>query len=194
MERRLRLKLPEGKFLNVSATRSRMMSAIRGKNTRSTERALRSALMRAGIKGWRLHANEIIGKPDLYFSKQKLAIFVDGCFWHGCAKCGHIPRTRSSFWAAKIQRNKQRDRAAVRMLEANGTNVIRVWEHSLKSAKEIGSVVRLIRNFCQHSVKPGQQRRRNKVVHRVASARRIEQSLDSNRVRMRERLRNSAKQ
>lgn len=193
MERRLRLKLPQGKFLNVSASRSRMMSAIRGKNTRSTERALRSALMRAGIKGWRLHATEILGKPDLYFPKQKLAIFVDGCFWHGCAQCGHIPRTRSSFWAAKIQRNRQRDRAAVRRLKASGTNVIRVWEHSLKSTKEIDSIIKLIRNFdVNTSVKPRQQRRRNKVVHRIASARRVEQSLDANPVRTRETLRTSA--
>src|SRR5947199_10699304 len=120
MERRLRLKLPQGKFLNVSVSRSRMMSAIRGKNTRSTERALRSALMRAGIKGWLLHANDVRGKPDVYFPKKKVAVFVDGCFWHGCALCGHIPRTRSSFWAAKIQRNKQRDRATVRALKVNG--------------------------------------------------------------------------
>jgi DNA mismatch endonuclease (patch repair protein) len=145
-----------------------MMSAIRGKNTRSTERALRSALMRAGIKGWQLHADEMVGKPDVYFPKQKLAIFVDGCFWHGCARCGHIPRTRSSFWAAKILRNKQRDRAAVRILKANGTHVIRVWEHSLRSAREIDSVIKLIRNYCQDSVKAGQCRRRNKVVRRVA--------------------------
>lgn len=171
-----------------------MMSGIRGKNTRSTERALRWALMRAGIKGWRLHANELLGKPDFYFPKQKLAIFVDGCFWHGCAKCGHIPRTRSSFWAAKIQRNKQRDRAAARTLKANGTNVIRVWEHSLKSKKGIDSVIELIRNFnVNTSVKVREQRRRNRLVHRVASAHGLEQSLDSNRAPTRETLRNSAR-
>src|SRR5438874_12771838 len=102
MERRLRLKLPRGKFLNVSASRSRTMSAIRGKNTRSTERALRSALIRAGIKGWRLHPDHVLGKPDLYFPKHRIAIFVDGCFWHSCPKCGHIPKTRQAFWRAKI--------------------------------------------------------------------------------------------
>src|SRR5205823_6917634 len=107
---RIMLKLSEGKFLNVSATRSRMMSAIRGKNTRSTERALRMALMRAGIKGWRLHAVNLPGKPDVYFPTQRLAVFIDGCFWHFCPKCGHIPKTRRIFWNAKIQRNQERDR------------------------------------------------------------------------------------
>src|SRR5438046_1251963 len=117
MERYLRLKLPRGQFLNVGLSRSRTMAAIRGKNTRSTERALRSALMRAGIKGWRLHANDVKGRPDIYFPKQNLAIFVDGCFWHGCPRCGHIPKTRQSFWQAKILRTKARDRATVQSLK-----------------------------------------------------------------------------
>lgn len=146
MERRLRLKLPQGKFLNVSPSRARTMSAIRGKNTK-TERRLRMALTRAGISGWQLHANDIPGRPDIYFPVQRLAIFVDGCFWHGCSRCGHIPKTRRPFWAAKILRNKARDRATARKLKRIRMNVIRVWEHSLKSAKGTDSVIRAIRNF-----------------------------------------------
>src|SRR5437868_6988933 len=159
-----------------------MMSAIRGKHTRSTEGALRMALTRAGIKGWKLHPTDLAGKPDIYFPKLKLAIFVDGCFWHGCARCGHIPRTRSSFWAAKIERNKQRDRAAVRALKASGINVIRVWEHSLKSAKAIISVIGLIRNFNGDTgVKVRLQRRRNKGAHHVWLSRNAGQNWGSNR-------------
>ena len=132
MERRLRLKLPNGKFVNVSASRSRIMSAIRSKNTRSTELVLRSALIRCGIQGWRVHATEVIGSPDIYFPKQKLAVFVDGCFWHGCSKCGHIPKTRQVFWKAKIARNKNRDKKVKRSLAELGIHAVRIWEHELK--------------------------------------------------------------
>ena len=144
MERRLRLKLPQGKFLDVSISRSRMMSAIRGKNTRSTERVLRSALMRAGLKGWRLHPNCILGKPDIYFPKQKLAIFVDGCFWHFCPKCGHIPKTRKPFWQAKIERNRRRDQQIKRSLTRGGINVVRIWEHELGSEFKIARTINRI--------------------------------------------------
>jgi DNA mismatch endonuclease Vsr len=120
------------------------MSAIHGKNTRSTERVLRSALMRAGIKGWRLHVNEVLGKPDLYFPKQKLAIFVDGCFWHFCPKCGHIPKTRQPFWKGKIERNKQRDQRIKHFLTRTGINVIRIWEHQLRSDAQIARVINKI--------------------------------------------------
>lgn len=141
MERRLRLKLPQGGFLNISASRSRMMSGIRGKNTRSTERVLRSALMRAGIRGWRLHAGDIKGNPDIYFPKHNLAIFVDGCFWHFCPKCGHIPKTRQAFWKAKIKRNRQRDQRTNQFLIQTGINVIRIWEHELESETKIARVI-----------------------------------------------------
>jgi DNA mismatch endonuclease Vsr len=135
MERFLRLRLPSGKFLNVSATRSRTMAAIRGKHARTTERALRMALIRAGIKGWQLHPMGLPGNPDVYFPKQGVAVFVDGCFWHGCPRCGHIPKTRSPFWEAKILRNRQRDKANARKLKKNKLKVIRIWEHSLRDAQ-----------------------------------------------------------
>jgi DNA mismatch endonuclease (patch repair protein) len=145
MERRLKLKLPQGRFLNVSVSRSRMMSAIRAKNTRSTERALRSALMRSGIKGWRLHASHIKGNPDIYFPKHNLAIFVDGCFWHLCPKCGHIPKTRQPFWKAKIERNRRRDQRTKRFLIRTGISVIRIWEHELRSETNTARVINKIR-------------------------------------------------
>src|SRR5437660_12586017 len=132
MERFLKSKLENGWFENVSPLRSRTMSAIRGKSNKSTELVLKMAFVRARVKGWVLHPAMICGKPDFYFPKKKLAIFVDGCFWHGCPKCGHIPRTRSIFWQAKISRNRQRDRKTKRLLTASGIRILRIWEHGLK--------------------------------------------------------------
>jgi DNA mismatch endonuclease (patch repair protein) len=107
------------------------MASIKGKHGKSTERKLRMALMRAGLRGWRLHPHGIPGKPDVYFPETKLVLFVDGCFWHGCPKCGHIPHTNSEFWQAKFIRNQERDILNTRALKKLGMNVIRIWEHSL---------------------------------------------------------------
>jgi len=108
------------------------MSSIRGKNNKSTERRLRMALVRNSIAGFTLQAQEVPGKPDIYFKKERLAIFVDGCFWHGCDKCGHVPKSNTKFWVLKIQRNIERDQQANRTLSSMGTSVLRFWEHQLK--------------------------------------------------------------
>src|SRR4051812_44966339 len=108
MEKCLRKKLPGGVFRDVPVKRSVAMGLIRGKGNRTTELPLRLALVRNGVRDWNLHVAELPGKPDFYFPKQQLAVFVDGCFWHGCARCGHIPKTNSSFWGAKIERNRER--------------------------------------------------------------------------------------
>lgn len=131
MERHLRLKLVGGKFSNVPAKRSATMSRIRGRNNRTTEIRLRYALVRAGIRGWCLHSS-IPGRPDFYFSREKVAVFVDGCFWHGCVKCGHIPKTRSAFWRAKIRRNRERAAKWDRSLKKNGILVRHIWECEMK--------------------------------------------------------------
>jgi len=133
MERRLRAKLPGGRFKNVPAVRSRVMSAVRGCGNRTTEIKLRFELVRAGICGWTMHDRDLPGRPDFFFVKERIAIFVDGCFWHGCRKCGHIPRTRSLFWGAKIRGNRQRDRDAEAALRARGIIPLRFWEHQLIS-------------------------------------------------------------
>ena len=144
MERKLKQKLPLGEFRDVPVFRSRTMAAIRGKHNKTTELALRMALVRSNISGWRLHADDLPGKPDLFFEREKLAIFVDGCFWHGCPKCGHIPKTRSSFWRAKILGNKRRDRANARKLRRIGFRVVRIWEHSLRRKEGAKALVRQI--------------------------------------------------
>lgn len=98
-------------------------------------------LVRAGISGWELHPKTIRGRPDFYFPQEHLAVFVDGCFWHGCAKCGHTPLTRSEFWAAKFERNRRRDKSTSRLLRKQGVRVLRIWEHRLKDTGSLTVVV-----------------------------------------------------
>lgn len=145
MERYLKVVLGSNKFEGVQIARSKTMSAIRGKGNKSTEIALRMALVRFGISGWQLHRKDVPGKPDFFFSTERVAIFVDGCFWHGCPKCSHIPLTRSEFWAAKFERNRARDKRVVRQLKAKGISVIRLWEHQLKSKKGMEIALRHVR-------------------------------------------------
>ena len=133
MERYLQKRLGSTKFDDVGEVRSRIMSAIRGKGNKSTELALRMALVRAEISGWRMHPAYLKGKPDFFFPQQRVAIFVDGCFWHGCPVCGHTPSTRQRFWAAKLRRNQERDEATGVALASAGITVLRIWEHELKS-------------------------------------------------------------
>ena len=141
MEKKLKKLLPNGGFVGVTAKRSKTMSAIRGKNNHSTELRLRMALVREGINGWKSNEKLIPGHPDFFFTKKRLAVFVDGCFWHGCPKCGHFPKSNRAFWKAKILRNRQRDRLVNRKLKRKGIKVIRIWEHSLQKKESILQVV-----------------------------------------------------
>lgn len=100
------------------------------------------ALVRAGISGWVLHAKDLPGKPDFFFPTMNVAVFVDGCFWHGCPKCGHIPRTRAEFWAAKIQRNRERDLQMSALLRRQKIRVLRIWEHELGDTEAIRKSIR----------------------------------------------------
>src|SRR5690606_34783148 len=98
------------------------------------ERRLRLGLVRAGINGWRVRPKGLLGSPDFLFPEVRVVVFVDGCFWHGCPECGHVPRTNRPFWAAKIERNRERDRQTTRRLKAEGFRVLRFWEHELQRA------------------------------------------------------------
>lgn len=90
------------------------------------------ALVRARITGWTLHASELPGRPDFYFPAKRVAVFVDGCFWHGCPRCGHVPKTNDGFWQLKIKRNRQRDAKVRARLRRRGVRVVRFWEHELR--------------------------------------------------------------
>jgi len=112
--------------------RSRNMASIRSKGNKTTE-ARFVALLRAGrISGWRRHAN-LPGKPDFVFRKNHLAVFVDGCFWHGCPRCYRLPEDNRPYWRAKLLNNRRRDRRTARQLRTKGWRVIRIWEHLLES-------------------------------------------------------------
>jgi len=110
------------------------MSQIRGKNTRP-EVKLRKLLWSAGIRGYRIHYN-LTGKPDIVFIKKKIAIFIDGCFWHKCPVCFQEPETRKEFWMKKIQSNIDRDKKVDKQLKNDGWTVIRIWEHEIKKEPE----------------------------------------------------------
>jgi len=125
------------------------MAAIRGKHNKTTELVLRMALVRSEISDWQLHPVDLPGKPDFFFKRKRLAVFVDGCFWHGCPRCGHIPKTRRSFWHTKILRNMQRDRMNARRLRKIGYSVLRIWEHSLKDKGSTKSVLKQIKDATQ---------------------------------------------
>ena len=98
----------------------------------STERALRSALHARGLR-FRLHRRLIEGlrrEADVVFPTQRVAVFVDGCFWHSCPQHATSPRANSVWWAEKLLRNVARDRETDGSLQGQGWRVVRVWEHT----------------------------------------------------------------
>jgi len=141
MERSLRKLLAHGRFQRVPHARSRTMSLIRGRNNKSTELQFRMALVRGKIGGWTTNEPALPGKPDFYFKNRKLAIFIDGCFWHGCPVCGHIPKTNALFWKEKIRRNKLRDKRTQKSLSLQRIQVIRLWEHQIKNARTVAAMI-----------------------------------------------------
>ncbi len=146
----------------TKAKRSDVMSRIRSRGNKETELALAMLLRADGIVGWRRHLmvrvavegrkSKVEGKrlsgsrhsslvprltvrPDFVFLKSRTAVFVDGCFWHGCPKHGTQPASNRSFWKRKFARNKDRDRLVSRILRAYGWQVVRIWEHELAKIK-----------------------------------------------------------
>jgi len=109
--------------------RIKVMSSIRGKNTRP-ELIMRKLLWSKG-KRYRIHDRSVFGTPDISNKKKRVAVFVDGCFWHGCEKCYRPPRTNSDFWAKKIESNKNRRKQVMSKLENDNWKVFQVWEHEI---------------------------------------------------------------
>jgi len=106
------------------------MSQIRCKNT-GPEIKLRKLLWSNGIRGYRIYY-DLSGKPDIVFTRKKLAIFVDGCFWHKCPVCFQEPETRKEFWMKKINFNVERDLKITQQLQDEGWTVLRFWEHEIR--------------------------------------------------------------
>ena len=119
--------------------RSYCMSQIRGKNTKP-ELLLRRNLWKLGFR-YRVHYS-LPGRPDIVFTKKKIAVFVDGCFWHGCPDHGVKPKTNKKFWREKIHGNILRDKRNTNNLVKEGWTVLRFWEHQIK--KELAKVCVII--------------------------------------------------
>ena len=126
----------------TKAKRSEVMSLIRSRGNRATELRLIVLLREHAITGWRRHA-PVFGKPDFVFRRERVAVFVDGCFWHACPRHATKPATRAAWWAAKLARNAQRDRAVTRALRASGWTVVRIWECALTRSRAKRTVERI---------------------------------------------------
>ena len=122
--------------------RSEIMSRVKGRGNLATEIRLIRTFREYGLVGWRRRAR-IFGKPDFVFPTGRFAIFVDGCFWHGCPRHGSLPQTNNAFWREKLARNKKRDRLVNRQLKKVGWTPVRVWEHELHKPE------RVIRRLCR---------------------------------------------
>lgn len=110
--------------------RKRNMSAIRGKNTKP-ELKIRKMLWENGIRGYRVHY-KLPGKPDIIFPKYRIAVFIDGCYWHKCPECFREPITNKEFWMEKINGNVERDIKINNELENMDWVVLRFWEHDVR--------------------------------------------------------------
>ncbi len=125
-------------------TRSRIMSAIRKRGNKSTELRLAEIFRAHRIIGWRRHC-AVFGHPDFVFQRLKIAVFVDGCFWHGCRWHFRPPRSNRSYWNPKLARNRKRDRLNSTLLRKQGWLVLRLWEHQLSNAVAVaGHVMRAL--------------------------------------------------
>jgi DNA mismatch endonuclease (patch repair protein) len=131
----------------TKAKRSEVMSRVRSRGNKDTELALAKLFRRNKIPGWRRN-QKIFGKPDFIFPKLKLAIFVDGCFWHGCPKHETKPKNNRIFWKNKFARNKARDLLVTRTLRSQGWRVLRIWEHELGRKNEASLLKRIQRVLC----------------------------------------------
>jgi DNA mismatch endonuclease, patch repair protein len=116
--------------------RSAIMSSVRSHGNLATELRLITIFKSAGIKGWRRRV-ALYGSPDFAFPKARLAVFVDGCFWHGCPVHGTVPATNRAFWTRKLRRNRERDRLVRRQLQKLGWRVLRIWQHELRDPQRV---------------------------------------------------------
>lgn len=122
--------------------RSRVMAQVRSRGNKSTEERLVHILRKNRIIGWRRHL-EMLGNPDFVFPRERVVLFVDGCFWHGC-ECKTIPVANRTYWTRKIGRNAARDRRVTRKLRGDGWSVVRVWEHSLEHPERVVARLRRV--------------------------------------------------
>jgi len=136
--------------------RSALMAKVKGRGNATTEGVMAKLLRAEGWVGWRrqqvVRGRDAVGepfrvRPDFVFRSRRLAVFVDGCFWHGCPLHGTKPKGNAAFWRAKFRRNQERDRRDTRNLRRAGWKVIRLWEHALRAKARPALLGRLRRVF-----------------------------------------------
>lgn len=132
--------------------RSQIMARIKGRGNRGTELALARLFRSDGVTGWR-RQYAIMGRPDFAFPRARVAVFVDGCFWHRCRKCRNVPDSNREFWQKKLAQNVRRDRTVNRELRRRGWKVVRVWEHEFRKPKRVLSKVRCSLDAPPHGAK-----------------------------------------
>jgi DNA mismatch endonuclease (patch repair protein) len=120
----------------TKAKRSKIMAAVHSRGNKATELTFAAILRNAGITGWRRH-QRLTGCPDFTFTRQRLVIFVDGCFWHGCRWHCRMPQDNREYWHRKISSNVTRDRSTTKLLRRAGWRVLRIWGHSLSSPETL---------------------------------------------------------
>ncbi|MEK6259915.1 MAG: very short patch repair endonuclease [Planctomycetota bacterium] len=117
------------------ARRSMVMSRIRSSGNERTELRLIQLFREAAVTGWR-RSQSLAGKPDFVFRRERIVVFVDGCFWHGCPRCYRRPKSNLAYWDAKVEKNRKRDRTVSRLLKCEGWQVMRIWEHQLRNGAQ----------------------------------------------------------
>lgn len=131
---------PKPKNENVS----KVMRSNKAKNTKP-ELLFRKALCEAGLRGYRLHWKNVPGKPDIAFVGKKVAIFINGCYWHRCPFCNpSFPKTNVEFWSDKFEKNIARDKKKKEELEKDGWKVIILWECKIK--KELQACINEVKS------------------------------------------------
>jgi len=128
--------------------RSAQMAKVRGRRNRSTEMRVAAYLIKRGFRGWKRHPRNVPGCPDFCFTQERVAVFVDGCFWHGCPRCRrNLPHSRRNFWRQKIHSNRQRDRKVGQLLRVQGYTMLRIWEHDLSDGGWLDELRRALQGF-----------------------------------------------
>ena len=122
--------------------RSEIMAKVKSHGNKSTELQLIKIFKESGIKGWR-RRYRLIGNPDFVFPPSRLAIFVDGCFWHGCKEHCRLPATNRKYWNSKIDKNVKRDELITCQLRERHWVVIRIWEHELRKNRSKGKIQKI---------------------------------------------------
>ena len=130
--------------------RSRIMASVKSSANTSTEKAFIAILKRNNITGWRRKCL-VHGRPDFVFPISRVAVFIDGCFWHNCPQHCRFPSTNIEYWKKKIFRNEQRDKEVTYELKKKGWKVLRFWEHDLKGGKTLLQNLRRLKRLTQLS-------------------------------------------